>query len=524
MSINKILIVATFIGLLIGASSCKKYLDVNTNPNGVKVPTVQTLLPAAELYVGSAQGVDLEIAGSFFAQYWTQSPGASQYHSLDQYQPGQDAFNGAWTDLYTAAENFYQLYKLADTQKNKQYMAISLLMQAYTFQLIADGWGDAPCKQALKGQYADGHLVNPVYDAQDSIYKVILAYIDSANVLIDPNATIKPGADDLIYGGNMSKWQEFSNTLALRVYMRLSEKLPAVAQAGITALYANSVTATFIGSTAGDDAFIAYGYNSANNNPLYSEEAGLSYYQNFVASNTCMDSLKSNNDPRLYLFYEPNTTGAYVGLPQGKYNNIPYTGYSFPTVYVAGDAGNVHATTAYKSGNAPVNLLTSYESLFLQAEAVARGWAPGATSTDDALFYAGIQASFNYYALQLNDVYGAPATTTIYNDYITGALGTGPGYWTVYPTTGTVQQKVEFIIVQKWFAMCGNQGFEAWTEWRRTGYPNWFTYSVSNATGNNSFPKRLTYPSSESTVNTSFPGLQPLTAKVWWDAPSATDH
>ena len=109
MSINKKIIVAAALGLTFGVSSCKKFLDVNQNPNGATAATVQTLLPGAELYVGTAQGVDLEIDGSFFAQYWTQNPGASQYHNLDQYAPGQDGFSTPWTNLYSAAENFFQL-------------------------------------------------------------------------------------------------------------------------------------------------------------------------------------------------------------------------------------------------------------------------------------------------------------------------------------------------------------------------------------------------------------------------------
>ena len=507
MSINKKIIVAALIGTLFGVSSCKKYLNVNTNPNGVLAPTVQTLLPEAQLYVGTALGVDMEIAGSFFAQYWTQSPSASQYHNLDQYAPGQDGFSTAWTNLYTANENFYQLYKLADSQKKKQYMAISLLMQAYTFELITDAFGDAPCKQALKGQYADGHIVNPVYDPQDSIYTTIIAYIDSANTLINPNDAVLPGSDDLVYGGDMTKWQKFANTLALRVYMRMSAVNPTAAQAGITALYANAATSTFIGT--GDDAFIAYGANSANSNPLYAEEAGLAYTQNFVASATCIDTMVNNNDPRYNVFYEPvvGSAGLFAGLLQGNYNGNYAGTASYPSVYVAGDAQNNNATNSYKSGNAPVNLLTSYESLFLQAEVAARGWVVG---DDASLFFSAIAANFNYYSGQFSDVTGSSGATN-YSTYIAGG-----GYWTLYPTTGTTAQKLQYIITQKWFAMCGNQGFEAWTEWRRTGYPNFFVISESSIIGAN-FPKRFTYPSTESTTNSNYPGLKPITAKVWWD-------
>ncbi len=481
-------------------SSCKKFLDVNTNPNVAQGLTAKTLLPGAELYVGTSLGVEMQIYGSFWAQYWTQSPGASQYHILDQYNPGQDEFSTSWRNLYAAGENFFQLYKLADSAKLKQYMAISLLMKAYTFQAITDGWGDAPFTQALKGQYADSNIINPKYDSQRVIYRGILACIDSANKMISTSDPLAPGSDDLIYGGNMAKWKKFSNTLKLKIYMRMSAIDSTTAKAGIAALYASN--AAFIG--VGDDAYIGYGYNSANKSPLYAEEVALGSVQNLVASSTCVDSMLSNNDPRINVFYEQaSAVGTFVGIPQGYYQTSYASGtFSIPNIYVAGDAADPGST------NTPVNLLTSYESLFLQAEVAARGWAtPGQDAT---LFAAAISANFNYYSSALS------ATTGVTGGAACTAYMAGGGYWTNYPAAGTIAQKLSYIITQKWFSMCGNQGFEAWCEWRRTGYPNFLQYSQSSLIGNN-FPKRFLYPTTESTTNASYPGLQPITSKVWWD-------
>jgi hypothetical protein len=520
MSIDRKISFMLIAGVAISISSCKKLLNVNTNPNQAQVATVQTLLPAAELYVGTSLGVDLEIDGSIWSQYWTQSPTASQYHILETYNPGQDIFLTPWANLYSANENFFQLYKLADSLKDKQYMAISLLMQAYTFQLITDGWGDVPFTQALKGQYADGHLVNPKYDSQMVIYNGIIAYIDSANRLLNTADPIHPGSDDLIYGGDMSKWQKFSNTLQLRVLLRMAYINPSGAQAGITALYATSPA--FIGT--GDDAFIAYGFGASNKNPLYAEESStqLESTQNLVGSTTAIDSLNSNGDPRAYLFYAyVPAVGIPVGVPQGYTGKIAAGSYSIPNVYVAGDAQNVNATATYNSANAPVNFLTSWESDFLQAEVAARGWG-GASGDDQAFFYKGIQDNFSYYSKQIADVYGTSATSSVDSDYLSGYLLNGtttgtPGYWTIYPATGTTEQKLRFIITQKWFAMCGNQGFEAWTEWRRTGYPDFVTAIQSLSAGSQPKPKRFLYPTTESTTNTSYPGFKQITEKVWWD-------
>jgi len=507
MSKNKAIAIVSLVCLTLGVSSCRKFLNVNTSPNKAQSASVQTLLPAAELYVGSAVGVDLEIDGSFWAQYWTQSPSASQYTNLDKYTIGQDGFSYPWGNLYSAAENFYQVAILADSVKKKQYQAIAVLMQAYTFQLITDGWGDVPFRQALKGQYTDGHVVNPAYDSQAVIYRGIITLIDSANKLINTNDPIHPGADDLIYGGDMSKWQEFSNTLKLKVYMRMSEIDPTTAQAGIIALYA-SPNHSFIGIPGTDDAKIAYGFNTANKNPLYAEESGLNFTQNLVASSSCVDSMNSNNDYRLFAFYEPNTGGSFVGLAQGIIaNNITLGSYSIPTTYVGGDAQNSASTSA------PVNLMTSYESYFLQAEVAARGWVSG----DDAgLFYNGIQASFEYYGSQISSQVGITGDSA-YTLYVNGDVPNAipPGYWATYPAGGSVQQKVQFIITQKWFSMCGNQGFEAWCELRRTGYPNFLPFPLFATP--KAFPKRFLYPTTESTVNLSYPGLAPLTSKMWWD-------
>jgi hypothetical protein len=343
--------------------------------------------------------------------------------------------------------------------------------------------------------------VNPKYDSQMVVYNGILAYIDSANKLLSLTDPLHPGADDIIYGGSMAKWKKFANTLKLKIYVRMSAVNPVAARAGIIALYATNPA--FIGN--GDDAFIAYGFNSANKNPLYADEVGLGATQNLVASSTCIDSMNSNFDPRVNVFYQPDGSGLFTGIPQGYYQTTFSAGsFSIPSVYVAGDAQTAAST------NAPVNLLTSYESYFLQAEVAARGWAN--VGLDSALFYQGISASFNYYNTALTATYtpSLPGNTAL-DDYLTAG-----GYWVNYPATGTFAQKQNFIITQKWFAMCGNQGFEAWTEWRRTGFPNFLAYSKTSIIGN-TFPTRFLYPTSESTTNSNYPGLAPLTSKVWWD-------
>jgi len=135
--------------------------------------------------------------------------------------------------------------------------------------------------------------------------------------------------------------------------------------------------------------------------------------------------------------------------------------------------------------------------LLLQAEAKVRGWITGG---GDSLNYAqAVSNNFTSYGLLATD-----AAT-----YLASAGG-------AYPSTGTKTAKLKAILTQKWACMNGNQGFEAWTEWRRTGYPDFFTVSTTSLIGQ-VFPARFFYPNVEVTRNLNFPGQKLITDKVWWD-------
>lgn len=85
-TIKKVSIIA-LLSVVVLSTGCKKFLDVNTNPNVVYGPQVSLVLPSAQMYVASAVGCNLQINGSIWAQHWTQSPLASQYKILEQYYP-----------------------------------------------------------------------------------------------------------------------------------------------------------------------------------------------------------------------------------------------------------------------------------------------------------------------------------------------------------------------------------------------------------------------------------------------------
>lgn len=534
----KLIVGAAFLGgaVLLG-SGCKKYLDVNTNPNVTQDVLLEQLLPSSEIFLGSAVGVDLQINGSFWAQYWTQSPASSQYKIYDRYSPTSSTYDRVWQLMYSSAlSDLDQMEKKGLASNQRQYVAIAKILKAYSFQIITDAWGDVPFSQALKGLPEEGGITSPAYDPQAAVYDGIAKMIQDGRTLLEESeANGLELKGDVIYAGDLVKWQQFANTLELKLFLRLSEKNPAKAQAGV----ANIVTKANAGAGFIDessDCQINYSSTAGNQNPLYSEMAGLNKVQNIVGSKTVIDSMNANTDLRVEVFFNPINTGAYVGIAQGNYTVSSSTQVSIPNASTGAD---VSSSNQELSKVAPVKFITSYESYFLQAEAAARGWSGGNAKV---LFEAGIAASFNAYSKEFDAldeilvdtpdaIGGVPLTvpikvsaataTDLYLNGITtdSGLVIDPAYWGQFPTTGTVQDKVKFIITQKWFSMTGNQGFEAWTEWRRTGYPSWFTVSVQSAIGSSpaAFPHRFFYPDVEVQRNLNFPGQKLITDRVYWD-------
>lgn len=457
--------------------SCRKTLDVNKNPNEPADVTVKELLPAAEIALSQQYGNYFQVVGGLWAQYWTQSPNASQYRPFEQYQPGPSTANTAWQELYAGTLNDLQqiVKKAGNAENTKNYTAIAKILQGYTFQLLTDNFGDIPFTDALKG--LEGGVTSPRYDRQQDIYPAIIALVKQGRDMIDVDA-MGPSSDDVIFHGDMQAWGQFANTLLLRMNLRIIYVSPGTAAAGIAEAQGNSYG--FLES----NAQVSYSTSPGNAYPFYSEMANLSFTQNVIASATATNAYIANEDSRIFSFYN----GA-VGLEQGYYSISSPGAYSPPSALVGADANDPSSATA------PVKLISAYESLFLQAEAAAR--AGSATDAMD-LYTLAITANFTEYGLTATDA----------SDYLDAAGE--------YPATGTTDEQIQAIITQKWFAMNGSQNIEAWTEWRRTGYPDFFTISRASRIGAQ-FPVRLPYPETELTRNLNFPGQKNITERVWWD-------
>jgi len=474
-----------FLGII---SSCKKdYFDINTDPNHAADVPVTLLLPSAEAAIAHAVGNGFQIFGGIWGQYWTQSPASSQYKTIDQYSPSAFDFDRPWQNMYSdALQDLSTIIAKGNATGATQYVACAKILEAYAYQGLTDNFGDVPCSQALQ---ASAGIISPKYDTQAEVYARIITLLNEGLAAIDESAEFHPGSDDILLGGDMGMWRKFGNTLKLRVYLRLAYVDPAQAQSGVSSLSG----ASFLG--AGDAVLVNYADAGGNYNPLYSAISDLSFVQSLVASATCVNYMNVNSDPRLPIFYAPAVNGSYVGIAQGDYTLPAGTNVSYPGDVTGGNGSDGPNSI---SAAAPVKLMTGYESLFLQSEAALRGWL--GSGNDQALYEAAITENFEAYGLADSD-----ATTYLAGDSI------------AYPASGSFDDKLRAIITQKWVSMCGNQNDEAWIEWRRTGYPDFFVQSANTIIGSGRFPQRFYYPSTEFSRNTNFPGQKQIYDKVWWD-------
>lgn len=466
------------------ASSCSdEDFDINRDPDNLSASGValSTEMPAGIAGVAGGQGAIFALVGGFWSQYWTQSFASNQYKDIDNYSISTTDYTAAWGAMYDALADIRNVKRNAESQENWNYYLMATVMEVHASQILADFYDQIPYSEANNAS-----ILQPHFQTGPELYDIMVSDLQTAldKDLSTSNGEL-PGVDDFLFSGDMTKWTQFGNTLLLKLYMRQTEARPDVAQAGITALL-NDADVTFLDDDAAMTQFVDQPNKS---NPLYeSDRRQLNTTLNLRASTTMFSWLVENGDPRRDEYYGPG-----ISENQGDFGNL-------------GDPNAVSVVTL--SPTTPVYFMSREESLFLQAEAHLR--YDGGNGSEE-LYNAAVTENFTKWGLS-----AAPF------------IGGGGVY--EYPSAGSMEEKLEAIIVQKWAALFPGNGFEAFFEQNRTGYPRISTvyhtspayvpgeivYSAAGTTGGE-FPKRLEFPSTVTTRNSNAPDLVENTVPVWWD-------
>ena len=381
----------------------------------------------------------------------------------------------------------------ADEPQLANIQAQAQIWKVYLLHRVVDAWGDVPYAEAFGG--LEGNRT-PTYDTQEEVYRSMLSTLEEAVGSIDPSITgerFRLGDADLLFGDDLVKWQRFGNALRLRLAMRVSEAAPDLARTHAQAVIQNGEIMQ--GNDDSAQRPTTAGGDFVTQNPL---SIIASFNDDRVAENT-VATLRQYDDPRLPVYADtivnaPRDTVLFRGLPSGLSASELSAVQSFKYSRL-GDP--------LREQDYPVPVLLYPEVKFLEAEAALRGWTSGPAR---APYEEGIRASLA--------MHGITDAQTV-EDYLQE-----PGVAWEPGASGT--EKLERIITQKWIATF-SQGFQAWAEYRRTGYPTLTPISGSGDTGG-AVPSRLQYPNVEQTTNTANVdaasqriGGDALTTDVWWD-------
>jgi hypothetical protein len=506
---------------LLSATSCDNELtEINQNPNGVDPSQGNPSFLLTQVMVNTAldvgnKGYSGEL--SAFVQYTQKDSWGNNNYDWDG--SGWDTYYGNLRSAKLALQRSQELgYTLHE--------AIAQILMAQNFITLADYYGDVPYSNAIQ---ADEDVILPTYDSQEAVYKGAIADFVAAAASISNNMgnlEAFGASQDIFFGGDAEKWMRYANSLALRYYMRLSEKDPSYAQAGVTATLAKPLI-----SSVDEECALAYTGTDANSSqPSNSSTGGASAFNRVKPCTTFTDRLRELDDPRANIWFAPvaipikvvaaadvpggeddvvvdgvryineetladnglkvydkntwkadrlaglslvDTSSTYVGLPVSYQGSEPYTYNLNPNPVQGG--GNVHVSLMndqFKDASGDylkARVLSYAEVCFLKAEAALKGWGSDAEGN----YNKGVQASLETWGI--GDEYA---------DYIDNAE---------VAYNGTLAQ----IMEQKWIANFATAS-EAYLDWRRTGLPDLQTgpFALSSV-----IPVRFQYPDEERNIN-----------------------
>lgn len=528
--------------LLIVATACGDFLDINVDPNNpASVPNSQ-LLTSAEITIANSFGVGSQGLGRTASVWVHQTMNRSNDDGYGN--TGNDfAISSAWQNLYSGALADIEVIIREGTSRSEfQYVGIAKILKAYSYSQMVDAWGNIPYSEAIQAPANPF----PVYDDAATIYGSLFALIDEGIADLAkpaPATNVVPGADDVIYRGNVVRWRKFAKALKLKMYnnVRLVQNVTSAAQALVA-------DPDITGLTRADDFELAY-FNVAapeNRNPAFQNDYNPAfgnrtttyisrYFYEILANKSTLNTVLTGVvDPRVP-YYFVNQLGPANPNPQ---NPVEYRDGNFLTINFSSQhpnqgfdqARSLTATGLYYSGGkfdngtggavnlnsgtgtAPQRLLNLYQTLYTRAELALTA---GTGEADRALFESAMRESF----AKVNQV----ATSASVANIGAGAIDTYVNAVLAKYDAATPAGKLELVMTEKWIANFGNP-LETYNDYRRTGYPVMFNPATDGDPNTNltrAYPFAFPYRQGDLQLNSNAPAQKLIgdpSAKVFWDA------
>ena len=516
MTINIIKRTAICFSLLAAVSCTDNFEEINTNPVGATTPQLeQDFNNIKSLFKPTFNRLYIsDVTWQYQLQQSLQADGWSGYMTtpvpfgaLNNHDYALNPqWNGyAWDDAYVNI--IANLYKVEQRAKGKydQFYAWSLIFKTATMQRITDMYGPA-----VFSKY--GSESGALYDSQKDIYIQMFKDLDFAVAELTKRinageASTFEGTDLSLYNGDYTQWVKYANSLRLRLAMRIVKVDPALAKTEAEKAVNNTIGVFKV------NADVMKIKSPVDLNVI--DQMSHSWVGLFMGAD--MESILGGyGDPRMAKYWNTAeiTPGQYKGVRTG-------------IVYPSGTTYAKFSQTGPRTASGEVTWMSTAEVYFLRAEGALRGWNMGGTGKD--LYEAGIKASFDQ-----NGVEGAAAyiadNVKVAKDYVDplNAANNAPAVSKVTVAWGATNEiNLEKIITQKWIATYPD-GQEAWSEFRRTGYPKLFRISNNKSGGVISTElgvRRLPFALSEVTNNPAgvesgkavLGGPDNGATRLWWD-------
>ena len=456
---------------LVTASCDKDFEEINVSPD-LPVETDPNLLLSFSIRNCQNTVYDM-FAGGDMGGVWAQQWSKGQYNDEELYIPRVTALNNFWNVMYVnCISEASSCYDLAGVEGNTNLQGAALVVKANAFQILTDAFGPIPFSEAgVPG------VSKPVHDSQEDVYDGIIALLDQAETLFASGTGDITPSSDLIYGGDVTKWRKLAMSLKLKALMRISKVR------NVSTEVQNVLASGLLMSSNADSAELIYTATQPDANPIY-ETVVAGARSEYRVSSILVTKLNSLSDPRLPVYAQLNNSSVYAG-------NIP--GTTTPMVSNFSAIG-----LKFLDPTAPGVILSYAQVEMYLAEAINEGIIAGTLADAKTHYVNAINANFEYNNLLPDASYTSSAAV----DFTTQA------------------EAREKIATQMWLLLYG-QGFESWTEWRRTGYPA--LSPVLNA-AISAIPRRFLFASDTQSYNNAnyqaasatLDNGDSMLSKVWW--------